>query len=59
MRPQVYDGRRAERFSAVTVWDSLIGQGRLAGQPLDRFWLHVGDPGAMADAEMWIACHGG
>lgn len=59
MRPQVYDGRRAERFSAVTVWDTLIGQGRLAGQPLDRFWLHVGDPGAMADAEMWIACHGG
>lgn len=59
MKPQLYDGMAAERFSALKIWDSLIPAGRLAGHKLDRFWLHVGDPQAMADAEMWIACHGG
>ncbi|MBK8199779.1 MAG: nucleotidyltransferase family protein [Acidobacteria bacterium] len=59
MKPQLYDGLAAERFSALKIWDALIPKGRLAGQKLDRFWLHVGDPGALADAEMWIACNGG
>lgn len=59
MKPQLYDNLPVERFSALKVWDGLIGEGRLAGQKLDRFWLHVGDPGALADAEMWIACNGG
>ncbi|MDP3459594.1 MAG: nucleotidyltransferase family protein [Hyphomonas sp.] len=59
MKPQLYDTMPAERFSALKIWDQLIPQRRLAGQILDRFWLHVGDPKALADAEMWIACHGG
>ncbi len=59
MKPQVYDGRPAERFSAVKVWEELIPAGRLRGLALDSFWLHVGDPGALKDAEMWVACHGG
>ncbi len=59
MKPQLYDGVRVERFSAMRTWEGLIAQGRLAGEPLDQFWLHVGDPKALADAEMWIACHGG
>jgi MurNAc alpha-1-phosphate uridylyltransferase len=59
MKPQLYDGVAVERFSALRTWDALIPKGRLAGHPLDRFWLHVGDPAALADAEMWIACHGG
>lgn len=59
MKPQLYDGVAVERFSAMRTWEGLIAQGRLAGEPLDRFWLHVGDPKALADAEMWIACHGG
>jgi N-acetyl-alpha-D-muramate 1-phosphate uridylyltransferase len=59
MRPQLYDGVAVERFSALKIWDGLISQGRLAGHQLDRFWLHVGDPKALTDAEMWIACHGG
>lgn len=59
MKPQVYDGRPAERFSAVKVWEELIPQGRLRGLALDSFWLHVGDPQALKDAEMWVACHGG
>ncbi|HBH43769.1 MAG TPA: mannose-1-phosphate guanylyltransferase, partial [Hyphomonas atlantica] len=28
------------------------------GLPLDDFWLHVGDPDALKDAEMWLHCHG-
>ena len=59
MKPQLYDGLPVERFSALKIWDGLIPKGRLAGHPLDRFWLHVGDPKALADAEIWIACHGG
>ncbi|MBU4567549.1 MAG: nucleotidyltransferase family protein, partial [Alphaproteobacteria bacterium] len=59
MKPQLYDHLPVERFSALKVWDELIPRGRLAGLKLDRFWLHVGDPKALADAEMWVACHGG
>lgn len=59
MKPQMYDGRPVERFSAVKVWDELIPQGRARGLALDSFWLHVGDPQALKDAEMWVACHGG
>ena len=59
IKPQVYDGQPVERFSALRIWDGLIPQGRLRGLALDSFWLHVGDPQALKDAEMWVACHGG
>ncbi|MCA8898822.1 MAG: nucleotidyltransferase family protein [Hyphomonas sp.] len=57
--PQLYDAEPVERFSALRVWDRLILQRRLHGLVLDRFWLHVGDPQALKDADMWLACHGG
>ncbi|MEZ5946228.1 MAG: nucleotidyltransferase family protein [Hyphomonas sp.] len=59
IRPQLYDNAPVERFSALRVWDALIPEKRLHGLVLDRFWLHVGDPGALKDAEMWLTCHGG
>lgn len=59
IRPQLYDHEPVERFSALRVWDRLIPERRLQGHVLDRFWLHVGDPQALKDAEMWLACHGG
>lgn len=59
IRPQLYDNEPVERFSALRVWDRLIPQRRLHGLVLDCFWLHVGDPQALQDAEMWLACHGG
>lgn len=59
MKPSLYDDLGVERFSALKVWDRLIPEQRLAGLKLDRFWLHVGDPQALADAEAWTACHGG
>ncbi len=59
VNPRLYDTQRIERFSATRIWDALIPEGRLTGLPLESFWLHVGDPGALKDAEMWLACHAG
>lgn len=57
-KPDLYDGESVAPFSANRIWDRLIPNGRLHGLPLDCFWLHVGDPGALKDAEMWLRCHG-
>ena len=56
--PATFDGLPVERFSANRLWEPMLAAGRLHGLPLDAFWLHVGDPGALADAEMWMRCHG-
>ena len=58
LKPQLYDDQPAEPFSANRIWNELIPQGRVHGLALDRFWLHVGDPQALKDAEMWLRCHG-
>lgn len=58
LKPQLYDGRPTEPFSANVIWNDLLPKGRIHGLPLDRFWLHVGDPQALMDAEMWMRCHG-
>lgn len=58
IKPQLYDGAAVEAFSAVKVWKQLAAAGRLHGVKLDAFWLHVGDPDALDDAEMWLKCHG-
>lgn len=58
LKPQLYDDRPAEPFSANVIWNELLPKGRVYGLPLDRFWLHVGDPQALKDAEMWMRCHG-
>ena len=58
IKPQLYDHQPAEPFSANRIWDTLIPNRRLKGVALDRFWLHVGDPQALEDAQMWLRCHG-
>jgi len=58
IKPQLYDNLPAEPFSANQVWTRLIAEDRLRGVVLDDFWLHVGDPEALKDAEMWMRCHG-
>ncbi|MEM1036211.1 MAG: nucleotidyltransferase family protein [Pseudomonadota bacterium] len=58
LKPQLYDDRAIEPFSANLVWDELLPDQRLHGQPLDRFWLHVGDPQALNDAEAWLRSNG-
>jgi len=59
IKPQLYDDAPIEPFSANRIWNDSLPEGRLYGQPLDRFWLHVGDPQALKDAEFWLRCHGG
>ena len=56
--PSLYAAYTPERFSAFRVWSALLAKGRMHGLPLDRFWLHVGDPQALKDANMWMWCHG-
>lgn len=59
LMPQAFAALPAEPFSvAWRVWGPLVESGRLHGLPLDDFWLHVGDPQALQDAEMWLQCHG-
>ena len=58
LKPQLYDDAPVEPFSANKIWNDLLPEGRLHGVPLDRFWLHVGDPQALKDAEFWLRCHG-
>ncbi len=59
LNPNLYNDEPVRRFSAMDVWQKLISTGRLKGHVLSPFWLHVGDPQALKDAEMWLACHGG
>ena len=58
IHPQAFDNEPVEAFSVLRKWDKSISEGRLFGMPLDAFWLHVGTPDALKDAEMWLQCHG-
>ncbi|MEM7328727.1 MAG: nucleotidyltransferase family protein [Pseudomonadota bacterium] len=58
LKPQLYDSAPIEPFSANRIWNQVLPAGRLFGHKLDRFWLHVGDPKALTDAEFWLRCHG-
>ncbi|MEL6474782.1 MAG: nucleotidyltransferase family protein [Pseudomonadota bacterium] len=58
IRPQIFDGEDVRAFSVLEKWRPLVDAGRLHGVAMDKFWLHVGDPTAKEDAEMWMRCHG-
>jgi MurNAc alpha-1-phosphate uridylyltransferase len=51
LSPQVLDGEPHAAFSIIPVWRRLQARGRLHGAAMDAFWLHVGDPAALAAAE--------
>ncbi|HEX7886601.1 MAG TPA: nucleotidyltransferase family protein [Phenylobacterium sp.] len=51
MKPQVLDAEPEGAFSIVPTWHRLQAEGRLHGVAMDGFWMHVGDPGARAEAE--------
>ena len=53
--PAILDPEPLEPFSFARVWRRLQGQGRLYGAPLGGFWMHVGDPHALAAAETRLA----
>jgi MurNAc alpha-1-phosphate uridylyltransferase len=51
-----YRQREATPFSANRVWDESLAAGRLHGVVMDpaAFWLHVGDPEALAQARRHV-----
>lgn len=49
--PKVLAGRKPERFSMMEIWRDLAARGRLHGIVMKSFWMHVGDPQALLDAE--------
>lgn len=56
--PRIYDNESVRKFSVLEKWHSFIDKGRMFGMPLDRFWLHVGDPVALEDSTIWLSCYG-
>lgn len=55
LHPRALLGRPASRFSMMEVWRALASAGRLYGVVLPEFWMHVGDPNALAEAEARLA----
>tara|TARA_R110002072_G_scaffold64835_20_gene160999 strand:+ start:3631 stop:4344 length:714 start_codon:yes stop_codon:yes gene_type:complete len=55
MKPSIMAGRSETRFSMTEIWRNLVPQGRVFGLPMQSFWMHVGDPRAVAAAEARLA----
>jgi MurNAc alpha-1-phosphate uridylyltransferase len=53
-KPQVAYTEPDEAFSLSRVWRRLADEGRLFGALYDGFWMHVGDPEALAAAEAYL-----
>ena len=51
VHPRILAGRTAERFSMMDIWKALEPDGRVHGIAMESFWMHVGDPGALQEAE--------
>ncbi|HCY55632.1 MAG TPA: mannose-1-phosphate guanylyltransferase, partial [Oceanicaulis sp.] len=37
------------------IWNDLLARGRVSGQVMEAFWMHVGDPNARDAAENRLA----
>ncbi|MCC5994833.1 MAG: nucleotidyltransferase family protein [Oceanicaulis sp.] len=57
MNPAVLDGWPREPFSTNRLWDAALSRGRVFGQVMDAFWMHVGDPQARDAAENRLRSH--
>lgn len=53
--PRLVDEEPLEPFSFMRIWKRLERSGQLYGEPLGGYWMHVGDPGARAEAEARLA----
>ncbi|MGP1274769.1 MAG: nucleotidyltransferase family protein [Caulobacterales bacterium] len=51
MHPRVLAGWPCEPFSTNRLWDVALKAGRVTGQVMDAFWMHVGDPQSRDAAE--------
>lgn len=52
--PRLFADAPKGPFSINKLWDASIERGRLYGMRLDGWWMHVGTPEALAEAENWI-----
>lgn len=50
-KPAIVDTEPDPAFSLAKIWRRLAPEGRLFGAVFDGFWMHVGDPEALAAAE--------
>jgi MurNAc alpha-1-phosphate uridylyltransferase len=55
IKPELFAGHDAEVFRLAPFFFEAAAKGRLYGQRLDGFWLHVGTPEAIIDAERCLA----
>lgn len=53
--PAIVAPEPIEPFSFTRIWRRLAAERRLFGAPLIGYWMHVGDPGARAEAEARLA----
>jgi MurNAc alpha-1-phosphate uridylyltransferase len=51
LHPRLLEGTPEGSFSLNVPWDRAMAEGRLFGLRQDGFWMHIGDPGALAAAE--------
>lgn len=55
LHPRLFDGAPSSKFSINPLWDRAIERGRLFGTRLDGTWMHIDRPGAIKDAEDFLA----
>ena len=55
VHPRLFDGAPKSKFSMNLLWNRAIEAGRLFGLRQDGLWMHIGSPGALADAEAMLA----
>ncbi len=54
IHPRLFADYGVEKISTVKFWQQAMEDGRLYGVAHDGFWMHVGDPDGLKDAEAWI-----
>lgn len=52
--PRLLEGAPEGVFSTNLLWDKAAEEGRLFGLRLDGVWMHVGTPGDLAEAEVFM-----
>ena len=55
VHPRLFDGAPGGRFSINPLWDRAIARNRLYGTRLDGIWMHIDRPGALKQAEDFLA----
>jgi MurNAc alpha-1-phosphate uridylyltransferase len=51
LNPRILESYPEEPFSLNRIWNDLLARGRVSGQVMEAFWMHVGDPDARDAAE--------